>query len=273
MTVLSGTPGTRSATLGIFLLTPAATVAVLVARSLQAKPLFGVLLAAGDVPLRANWPVPGDGVTKTLETVSGRIGVPLVIFALYGGPGTAARRRRSEPCCRSAAVAGPGHHWKATSAARSPGRAGARHPAPALTCEPGRPARRQACQRPGGRRAGRADAVRPGADPRVAQRPGQAGSGRQPDGWRPARPAQPVSRPAGCGWRWNSATSFLQNAGRSSGLRLVTSTFGPCVQTWTSVSTQVPPAFWMSVRRLGQEVSVRPRAPDPPRQASTARGR
>jgi L-ascorbate metabolism protein UlaG (beta-lactamase superfamily) len=35
--------------------------------------------------------------------------------------------------------------------------------------------------------------------------------------------------------------------------------FGPAWQTWTSLSTQVPPAFSMSVRRLGQDVSVRPR--------------
>jgi hypothetical protein len=56
-----------------------------------------------------------------------------------------------------------------------------------------------------------------------------------------------------------------QNAGRSSGLRLVMSVFGPAVQTWTSLSAQSPPAFLMSVSRLGQEVRVRPRT----RSAST----
>ena len=35
--------------------------------------------------------------------------------------------------------------------------------------------------------------------------------------------------------------------------------FGPAWQTWTSLSIQVPPAFSMSVFRLGQEVSVRSR--------------
>jgi hypothetical protein len=37
------------------------------------------------VPLRANWPLPGDRRGEHLETVSGWIGVPLVVFALYGG--------------------------------------------------------------------------------------------------------------------------------------------------------------------------------------------
>ena len=44
-------------------------------------------------------------------------------------------------------------------------------------------------------------------------------------------------------------------AGRSPGLRLVTSV----PSTTTSSSTQVPPALRMSVCRLGNEVSVRPR--------------
>ena len=70
------------------------------------------------------------------------------------------------------------------------------------------------------------------------------------------------------GWPWpaKTFTSVAQNAGRSSGLRLVMSVFGPDSQTWTSVSVQLPPAFLMSVFRLGQDVSVRPRT----RSASTA---
>ena len=77
-----------------------------------------------------------------------------------------------------------------------------------------------------------------------------------------AAPRGAASQP-GC--RWNSSTSCLQKAGKSSGLRLVTKTLGPAVHTCTSVSTQAPPALRMSVRRLGQEVSVRPRT----RSAST----
>src|SRR5581483_1242321 len=65
--------------------------------------------------------------------------------------------------------------------------------------------------------------------------------------------------------RWNASTSLVQNAGRSSGLRLVTRTFGPLVSTCTSSSTHSPPALRMSVCRLGHDVRVRPRT----RSAST----
>jgi hypothetical protein len=85
LTVLGGAPGARSAALGIFLLTLAATMAVLVAGSLQAKPLFGVLLAAGAGRFALTGLYEVIGGTKTLETVSGWIGVPVVAFALYGG--------------------------------------------------------------------------------------------------------------------------------------------------------------------------------------------
>jgi succinate-acetate transporter protein len=84
LTVLSGPPGARSAALGIFLLTLAATMAVLVAGSLQAKPLFGVLLAAGACRFALTGLYQVIGGTKILETASGWIGVPLVVFALYG---------------------------------------------------------------------------------------------------------------------------------------------------------------------------------------------
>lgn len=52
----------------------------------------------------------------------------------------------------------------------------------------------------------------------------------------------------------NSSTILSQNAGRSLGLRLVISP----LSTWTCWSTQLPPALWISVRRLGYEVTVRP---------------
>ena len=51
----------------------------------------------------------------------------------------------------------------------------------------------------------------------------------------------------------------LQKAGRSSGLRLDTSVFGPREQTTTSSSTQLAPALSRSVRRLGHDVMVLPR--------------
>jgi hypothetical protein len=55
------------------------------------------------------------------------------------------------------------------------------------------------------------------------------------------------------------ATKVLQNAGRSSGLRLDTTVFGPREQTTTSSSTQLAPALTRSVRRLGHDVIIRPR--------------
>ena len=54
---------------------------------------------------------------------------------------------------------------------------------------------------------------------------------------------------AGWGCREKTLTKAAQNAGRSSGLRLVTSVLAPAWQTSTSLSTQVP--FSTSVRRLG----------------------
>ena len=45
----------------------------------------------------------------------------------------------------------------------------------------------------------------------------------------------------------------LQKAGRSSGLRLDTSVFGPHELTTTSSSTQLAPALSRSVRRLGHD--------------------
>ena len=41
----------------------------------------------------------------------------------------------------------------------------------------------------------------------------------------------------------NALTTCSQNAGRSSGFRLVTRVFGPFVQTCTSASTQLPAAL------------------------------
>ena len=52
----------------------------------------------------------------------------------------------------------------------------------------------------------------------------------------------------------NSSTILAQNAGRSSGLRELVSP----ASTWTSSSTQLPPAFSMSVFSDGHDVIVRP---------------
>src|SRR5215218_6614271 len=58
-------------------------------------------------------------------------------------------------------------------------------------------------------------------------------------------------------WRPSQISSAIlsQKAGRSSGLRLVTRP----LSTTTSSSTQLPPAFLISVRSVGHDVSLRPR--------------
>ena len=57
-----------------------------------------------------------------------------------------------------------------------------------------------------------------------------------------------------CGPSQNSSIAFALKAGMSSGLRLVTRPWS----TWTSSSTQVPPALRTSVFSEGNEVIVRP---------------
>ena len=73
------------------------------------------------------------------------------------------------------------------------------------------------------------------------------------------RASEAVAAPAGCGMSaWgpsqNSSIAFALKAGMSSGLRLVTRPWS----TWTSSSTQVPPALRTSVCSDGHEVIVRP---------------
>ena len=60
-----------------------------------------------------------------------------------------------------------------------------------------------------------------------------------------------------CGPSPNSSIAFALKAGMSSGLRLVTRVVG-VRSTWTSSSTQVPPALRTSVCSDGNEVIVRP---------------
>lgn len=77
-------PGSRSAALGIFLLTLATLMLVLFAASLQGKPMFGLLLLAGASRFALTGVYQLTGMTG-LETVSGWLGVPLVALCLYGG--------------------------------------------------------------------------------------------------------------------------------------------------------------------------------------------
>ena len=85
LTVLRTPPGGTSTSLGIFLLTLAATMPVLSAGALRSKPLFGVLLILGACRFGLTGMYEaGIGGTVT-ELASGWIGVPLVAFSMYGG--------------------------------------------------------------------------------------------------------------------------------------------------------------------------------------------
>lgn len=85
LTVLRAPPGGTSTSLGIFLFMLAAIMLVLSAGALRSKPLFGVLLIIGACRfvLTALYQT-GIGGTGP-EQASGWIGVPLVVFSVYGG--------------------------------------------------------------------------------------------------------------------------------------------------------------------------------------------
>ena len=84
LTVFRGPPGGLSTSLGIFLLTLTAMMLVLAVGALRSKPLFGVLLLIGACRfvLTGLYEI-GLGGTG-LEQASGWIGLPLVVFAIYG---------------------------------------------------------------------------------------------------------------------------------------------------------------------------------------------
>lgn len=82
--MLGGPPGSRNAALGIFMLTLATLMVVLFGASLQAKPLFGVLLLIGAARFALTGVYQLTGATAT-ELASGWLGLPLVAFSLYGG--------------------------------------------------------------------------------------------------------------------------------------------------------------------------------------------
>ena len=84
MTVLTGPPGSRSAALGIFLLTLTPMMLVLSAASLRGKPLFGGLLLLGACRFALTGIFEASGQAP-LETAAGWLGIPLAAFSLYGG--------------------------------------------------------------------------------------------------------------------------------------------------------------------------------------------
>jgi hypothetical protein len=85
LTILRAAPGATSASLGIFLLTLSAIMVLLSVGALRSKPLLGVLLLTGAARfvLTGLYEIAIGGIG--LEQASGWIGLPLVVFSLYGG--------------------------------------------------------------------------------------------------------------------------------------------------------------------------------------------
>lgn len=84
ITVRGAPPGSTSPALGIFLLTVAAMMVLMCVGAVQSKPLFGVLLLIGASRFALTGVFEIYRITS-LRTVAGWIGVPLAVFALYGG--------------------------------------------------------------------------------------------------------------------------------------------------------------------------------------------
>lgn len=84
ITLLRGAPGSLSRTLAIFLLMLAVVMLVMAAASLTGKPLFGVLLALGACRFALTGVYQATGILS-VERAAGWLGVPLAVFALYGG--------------------------------------------------------------------------------------------------------------------------------------------------------------------------------------------
>src|SRR5665213_1608985 len=103
---------------------------------------------------------------------------------------------------------------------------------------------------------------RPQAQPNKATHPGGVRGIERKGTTHPLGNVGDVS-PSSCYTLWSVSMSVVQNALRSSGLRLEMSGPGPDVQTTTSSSTQFAPALLRSVCRLGQEVIVRPLTTSP----------
>ena len=84
VTVMQGPPGAQSLALSIFLLTLAALMLIMSAVAVAGKPLFGVLLLIGAVRFVLTGVYQAGGMTS-MEQAAGWLGMPLAVFALYGG--------------------------------------------------------------------------------------------------------------------------------------------------------------------------------------------
>lgn len=84
VTNLGTAPGTLNLGLGIFLLTLATLMLIMSATALTGKPLFGVLLVIGACRFALTGAYQATGTTA-VQQVAGWLGLPLAVFALYGG--------------------------------------------------------------------------------------------------------------------------------------------------------------------------------------------
>jgi succinate-acetate transporter protein len=84
ITLLHGPPGALSRPLAIFLLVLAVVMLVMSATAVTGKPLFGVLLVIGACRFALTGVYQATGLAG-IEQAAGWLGVPLAVFALYGG--------------------------------------------------------------------------------------------------------------------------------------------------------------------------------------------
>jgi succinate-acetate transporter protein len=84
LTVMHGPPGALSLPLSIFLLTLTALMLIMSVTAVTGKPLFGVLLLIGACRFALTGVYQAAGATAA-EQAAGWLGIPLAVFALYGG--------------------------------------------------------------------------------------------------------------------------------------------------------------------------------------------
>ncbi|MBO0820567.1 MAG: hypothetical protein J2P26_06920 [Nocardiopsaceae bacterium] len=82
--VLRGPPGALSLPLSVFMLTLATLMLIMSVTAVTGKPLFGVLLLTGACRFALTGVYQASGIA-TVEQVAGWLGIPLAVFALYGG--------------------------------------------------------------------------------------------------------------------------------------------------------------------------------------------
>jgi hypothetical protein len=84
LTLLHGPPGALSVPLAMFLLVLAVLMFVMSATAVTGKPLFGVLLVIGACRFALTGVYQATG-SAGVEQTAGWLGVPLAVFAVYGG--------------------------------------------------------------------------------------------------------------------------------------------------------------------------------------------